>query len=73
MTTPDDRRRQAEEVRQLAGEALTAHSVPDDDGTTEMAELDARLDRLGRIEHDDTLGFVAFGDDDRWIENRMSK
>jgi hypothetical protein len=42
----------------------------------ELAQLDGRLDdqqqRLEQIAHEDPVGVVWFGDDDAWLDKRLS-
>ena len=70
----DERKRILEEVRQRVGEASAAHSMSDDESEMAMLamQLDAEQQRLKQLEHDDTVGFIWFGDNDDWIDKRLA-
>lgn len=71
--TNEERRRAMREIREQAAEAATAHSIPDD--VAELAllyqGLDDEQELLQQLAHDDLVGFIAFGDDDQWVDKRL--
>ena len=82
MTAHDDneqqkragRRRILDEVNQRLREALVAHSVTDDESELAMVndDLDTEQQRLDQVAHNDPLGVAWFGNDDSWIDKRLS-
>jgi hypothetical protein len=75
LSTPEERQRQLAVVRQIAAEAIMAHSVDDDAGVHELAGLDGQLDdrqqQLDQLWDEDPVGMAAFGDDDAWLDKRL--
>jgi hypothetical protein len=74
-TTQAERRAILAQVRQALGEALVAHELRDQD--SEHALLDPDLDReqqrLDQLWDDDPVGMAAFGDDDAWVNRRLTE
>jgi hypothetical protein len=57
--TPEERRADEEEERQVLEIALL------------FRDLDDHQAALERVAFEDPVGFIAFGDDDSWIDKRL--
>lgn len=75
MSTYEERQRKLAEITQRAREAVTAHSLSDDE--TELGLLDLGLDdqqvALDQLAEEDPVGAVWFGEDDGWVDARLSR
>ena len=73
--TDEERQRIVREIRERASEAAAAHSVSDDE--SELALLEVQLDdehqALKRLEHEDPVGAIWFGDRDDWVDARLHR
>lgn len=70
----EERQRRLAEIRERTQEAVTAHSLSDEE--SELGLIDADLDRqqaaLDKLMHDDPVGMTWFGDRDDWVDKRMA-
>jgi hypothetical protein len=76
MNSYEHRQRKLAQIREAAGEAVIAPSVPDDANVLELLnrQLDDEQAALQRLVDDDPVGFVAFGqDDDTWLDKRLGR
>lgn len=69
----EERKRIVREIRERTAEAVTGHTMSDDE--SELAQLGLDLEReqeaLERLAHTDPIGLDWFGHDDAWVDKRL--
>ncbi len=71
----EERKRIVSETRERLQEAVTAHTVSDEESALALIDmhLDDRQAALEQLQRDDPLGFGMFGEYDVWIERQLSR